>query len=125
MQSTLTVLNEYEIDTTPQAFVTAITNLAARVQTEGHVGVLSYRFFCNPSQRQARAVIDYADPTAWIGHHDVAMRWPEMQALHQVARLVEVTFLGVVTPEIQNWIDNSTLGARLNTGFDFAAGFHR
>lgn len=125
MQSTLTILSQYDIQTTPEAFLLAIANLAARVKAEGHEGGLSYRFFSNPSQRQARAVIEYTGPSAWIGHHDISMNWPEMQALNNAARLVEITFLGEMTAEIQNWIDHSTLGARLNNGFDFAAGFHR
>ena len=125
MQSSLTILNTYDILTTPEAFLAAITKLAARVEVEGHRGVLSYRFFCAPDLMQARAVIDYSGPEAWIGHHDIAMSWPEMNALHQAARLVEVTFLGEVTPEIQDWISRSTLRARLITGFSDAAGFHR
>jgi hypothetical protein len=125
MQSTLTILNQYDIQTTPEAFLLAITKLAARVEAEGHSGVLGYRFFCAPNLMQARAVIDYADPAAWIGHHDISMNWPEMRAVHHAARLVEVTFLGEMTAEIQNWIDQSTLRARLNKGFDFVAGFHR
>ena len=125
MQSTLTILNQYDIQTTPEALLLAIANLAAWVKAEGHEGVLSYRFFSNPAQRQARAVIEYTGPSAWIGHHDISMNWPEMQALHNAARLVEITFLGEMTAEIQNWIDHSTLRARLNNGFDFAAGFHR
>jgi hypothetical protein len=125
MQPSLTILNLYEIQATPEAFLLAIAKLAERVRAEGHEGVLSYRFFSNPSQRQARAVIDYTGLSAWIGPHDISMTWPEMQALHHAARLVEVTFLGEMTSEIQNWINNSTLRAKLNTGFDFAAGFHR
>jgi hypothetical protein len=125
MQSSLTILNHYEIQSSPQEFVTAITALAARVQAEGHLGVLGYRFYCNPALMQGRAVIDYVGPAAWIGHHDISMNWPEMQALHKSAKLVEVTFLGEMTPEIQEWIDNSVLRARLNTGFDWAAGFQR
>lgn len=125
MQPTLTILNQYEIQTSAEAFHTAITQLAARVKAEGHGGILGYRFFCNPAKMQARAVIDYAGPSAWIGHHDISMNWPEMQALHHAARLAEVTFLGEMTAEIQDWIDNSTLRARLITGFDFAAGFQR
>ena len=125
MQPSLTILNHYDIQTTPEAFVLAIKALAARVQAEGHQGVLGYRFFCSPVQMQARAVVDYAGPEAWIGHHDISMEWPEMQALHHAARLSEVTFLGAMTPEIQAWIDKSTLRARLITGFDLAAGFQR
>ena len=87
MQPSLTILTHYDIQTTPEAFVLAIKALAARVQAEGHQGVLGYRFFCSPVQMQARAVVDYAGPEAWIGHHDISMEWPEMQALHHAARL--------------------------------------
>ena len=125
MQTTLTILNLYDIQTTADDFTHAIKALASRVHLEGHQGVLGYRFFCNPAQMQARAVVDYAGPEAWIGHHDISMKWPEMQALHHAARLSEVTFLGAMAPEIQAWIDKSTLRARLITGFEIAAGFQR
>jgi hypothetical protein len=45
----------------------------------------------NASDRTARGVIDYKDPDAWMGHHDIAMSWPEMTALHAAATLAETT----------------------------------
>lgn len=121
----LTVLNTYRLKKTPDDFRAAITALAARVQAEGHPGVLSYRFFVNEAAGQARAVIDYADAAAWIGHHDIAMVWPEMSALHAVAGLDEVTFLGEMTDQIKDWLKGSALTARVSDGYDFAAGFQR
>ncbi|HEV7305974.1 hypothetical protein [Ensifer sp.] len=67
--------------------------MANRVAAEGDPGVLSYRFFVNGSEGSARGVIDYSSPAAWIGHHDTAMGWPEMTALHVVVVLSEVVFL--------------------------------
>jgi hypothetical protein len=61
---------------------------------------------------------------AWIGHHDIAMNWPEM-AFHTAARLAEVIFLGPLTSEIQAWIESSALTARLRAGNFFAGGFQR
>ncbi|MDK1494820.1 hypothetical protein QN219_33555, partial [Sinorhizobium sp. 7-81] len=75
--------------------------------------------------RTARGVIDYKDPDAWIGHHDIAMNWPEMTALHAAARLAEVIFLGLLTFEIQAWIDSSALTARVRAGNLFAGGFQK
>ncbi len=121
----LTALNTYAIIGTAGAFTTAIERLAARVEAEGHPGILSYRFFVNETEATARAVIDYHDPAAWIGHHDIAMDWPEMKALHAAARLTDVTFLGPITPEIEAWLGNSTLTARVRHGNRFAAGFQR
>ena len=79
----------------------------------------------NASEGTARGIIDYEDPGAWIGHHDIAMAWPEMTALHTAARLAEVTFLGRLTHEIEAWIEGSTLTARIRRGNRFAAGFQR
>lgn len=121
----LTVLIEYQLIGSEAAFRTAISKLVARVQTAGHPGVLSYRFFVNPGAASARAVVDYASPDAWIGHHDISMAWPEMTAMHQVARLTCVTFLGPLTTEIENWISGSNLNVQLDSGHDFAAGFQR
>ena len=121
----LTILNTYSLTGSAGAFTAAITALAGRVEAEGHPGVLSYRFFVHKSDAVARAVIDYADPSAWIGHHDRSMVWPEMQALHAVAQLRKVTFLGTVTPEIEKWLSGSGLTAEIAFGFVEAAGFRR
>ncbi|KSV83780.1 hypothetical protein [Sinorhizobium sp. GL28] len=66
----------------------------------------------NASERTAHGVIDYKDPGAWIGHHDIAMSWPEMTALHAAATLAEVIFLCPLTSEIQAWNKSSALTAR-------------
>jgi len=121
----LTVLNLYRLKASAKAFTDAITALAGRVEREGEQGVLSYRFWVNEADGTARAVIDYATSQAWIGHHDIAMGWPEMQALHTVAGLEEVTFLGSLTPEIRTWLVGSSLTAKVRDGFAPAAGFRR
>lgn len=121
----LTILNLYELKKTPEDFEISVGALARRVEAEGHPGVLSYRFFVNASERTARGVIDYKDPDAWIGHHDIAMNWPEMTALHAAATLAEVIFLGPLTAEIQAWIESSALTARVRNGNIFAGGFQR
>lgn len=121
----LTVLNTYALTGTADDFRRAITALAVRVQAEGERGVLSYRFFVNAGDASARAIVDYADAAAWIGHHDTAMGWPEMAALHRVARLTDAVFLGEVTPEIRDWLAGSSLTARVASGYGFAAGFRR
>lgn len=125
IDSRLTILNLYELKRTPEDFEIAIGALARRVEAEGHPGVLSYRFFLNTSERTARGVIDYKDSDAWIGHHDIAMRWPEMTALHAAATLAEVIFLGPLTSEVQAWIENSALTARVRSGNIFAGGFQK
>ncbi|WP_417684211.1 hypothetical protein [Roseibium sp.] len=121
----LTILNLYRLTLGASEFTRAITALSKRVEREGHPGVLGYRFFVNGHEKTARAVVDYRDANAWIGHHDIAMAWPEMKALHSVASLTDVTFLGDLTPEIQDWIDRSSLKARVHSGNRFAAGFVR
>jgi hypothetical protein len=124
-ETPLTVLNLYRLDGDPDAVRAAFAALAARVEREGHPGIRSYRFFVHDDQPIARAVIDYSGPLAWIGHHDIAMAWPEMRALHGLARLAEATFLGPFTPDMQAWLDGSGLTARIETGYSFVAGFRR
>jgi len=121
----LTILNTYTLRGSPDEFITAITALAARVEAQGERGVLSYRFFVSAERGLARAVIDYATPMAWIGHHDISMSWPEMKALHGVAVLSHVTFLGPITPEIRAWLDRSGLKAEVETGYVASGGFRR
>jgi len=122
---TLTALNCYTLNSTDEAFIAATSALAARVEVEGHPGVLSYRFFVNVAEGTGRAVIDYANAAAWIGHHEIAMGWPEMKALHAAATLSEVTFLGEVAQEIRDWLGASALKARIHEGNILAARFSR
>lgn len=123
--NSLTILNRYKLIGTTEEFRAAIKSLVTRVEEEGHRGILSYRFYVNATEKSARAVIDYENAAAWIGHHDIAMGWPEMTAMHAVATLDEVTFLGPLTPEIKAWIASSTLAARILEGNSFASGFNR
>jgi hypothetical protein len=123
--SGLTILNTYTLRGSADDFTRAITALAARVEAEGERGLLSYRFFVNSEAGLARAVIDYATPEAWTRHHDIAMDWPEMKALHGVAALSRVTFLGPMTDEIRAWLDRSGLKAEVESGYVAAAGFRR
>lgn len=124
-ESPLTVLNLYALQGDPGAARAAFAALAARVEREGHPGIRSYRFFVHDMDLTARAVIDYSGPSAWLGHHEMAMGWPEMRALHGVARLAEATFLGPFTDEMRAWLAGSGLTARVVTGFEPVAGFRR
>jgi hypothetical protein len=118
-------VNRYELTQDGAAFARAAAALARRVEAEGHPGVLGYRFFLAAAGREGHGVIDYADPAAWIGHHEIAMGWPEMAGLHAAARLAEIGFFGAATPEIEAWIARSALTARVHAGNRFAAGFLR
>lgn len=125
LKTTLTAVNSYTLAGPADGFTAATVALAARVEAEGHPGVLSYRFFVNAAEGTARAVVDYANADAWIGHHEIAMAWPEMKALHAAATLSDVTFLGALTAEIRDWLRASALKARIHEGHIFAAGFSR
>ena len=121
----LTVLNRYRLTGSEAAFGAAIRALAARVEAEGARGVLGYRFFANGPKGAARAVIDYADSAAWVAHHRIAMDWPQMQALHEVAALEEIVFLGAPDPEVWQWLEGSPLRDKVVSGFEPVAGFVR
>lgn len=121
----LIITNHYRLRQDASAFRTAISALVARVENEGHRGVLAYRFYVNEAENCARGIIEYENPEGWIGHHDVSMGWDEMKALHSVASLAHVTFHGPVNQAILDWINGSTLSATLDTGNDFVAGFER
>lgn len=124
-ETPLTVLNLYTLSGDADAARAAFAALAARVEAKGHPGIHRYSFFVNDADMTARAVIDYAGPSAWLGHHDLAMGWPEMRALHGVARLAEAVFLGPFTDAMRAWLAGSGLTARVVTGFDPVAGFRR
>lgn len=121
----LTVINGYRLTGSPEVFRAAIAALVAKVRVEGHPGVIGYRFYLDAEGGTARGIVDYAEPADWIAHHDIAMHWPEMTALHAVAPLAEATFLGEVTPEITAWLARSGLRATIRQGYALAAGFRR
>lgn len=104
------------------AFDAATAALAVRVRKEGHPGVLSYRFY---RTEDGRAVVRYQDPSAWVGHHDLIMGWPEMAALRAAAELAEVLLFGPVTAEMRDWIDRMGLGPRVRLVGEPVAGFVR
>jgi hypothetical protein len=125
MDQSLTVLLTYTLKGSAEEFTSAITRLAERVRRDGHPGLNAYRFFVNERDQSARAVVDYASSEAWVGHHDIAMAWPEMKAMHQAAALTDITFLGDASAEVRQWLSGSSLSARLHDGYQFAAGFRR
>lgn len=91
----------------------------------GHPGIQSSLFYVNIDENSSRAVIECENAAAWIGPYYIAMGWPEMQGLHAVAWLSEVTFLDKMTPEDKSWIDQSLLTAKSDIGNVHAAGFRR
>jgi len=82
-----------------------IRRFVQQSQAEGERDVQSNRFCIGTST--ARVVINNTGPAAWNGQHAISMDWPEIAALDRVARLIDVTLLGPVTPEIVKWLANS------------------
>ena len=91
----LTILNQYRLNDTAAHFTAAIAALAARVESSGEPGVLSYRFFVSEAVPVAHAVIDYATPQAWIGHHDRSCFGPRCRRCTALQRLTKSPFLGL------------------------------
>ena len=121
MMAEVVAVNRYDLRD-GVAFDAASAALVARVQAEGHPGVLSYRFY---RQAEGRAVVRYRDPAAWVGHHDLIMGWPEMAALRSAATLEEVLLFGPMTAAMQDWIDRMGLSAKVRHQGVPVAGFHR
>lgn len=116
-------VNEYELKASPGEFSAAIERLAERTMSEGHPGVLGYRFFVNAAANTAGAVIVYEDVDAWLAHHRMAYEWEEMPALQATVSLKRLTWFGPFTEEVEAWRSNAGLT------FDYydalAAGFNR
>jgi hypothetical protein len=106
------------------AFRAAVTALADRVQRQGVPGVRGCRFFC-PRPDEGRAVVTYADPKAWIAHHDLIMTWPEMADLRASADLAEGMLFGPMTAGMQDWIDRMDLGSKVHPMGSPVTGFLR
>lgn len=121
----LVIVNDYALLAPVAAFTAAIAALAARARDEGHPGVRRYLFYAQPADATARAIVHYDGPEAWIGHHEIAFGWPEMKALHAVARLAQVTFHGDVTAGIRDWMARAGLVVPVVEYPVFAAGFVR
>jgi hypothetical protein len=123
MTAEVTAVNRYALRD-PVAFRAAVTALAARVRDQGHPGVRSYRFFC-PAPDLGRAVVTYADPAAWVAHHDLAMTWPEMAALRAASDLEEILIFGPLTAAMRDWVGRIGLSDRLCHQGEAVAGFVR
>jgi hypothetical protein len=119
----ITVVNRYVLRD-PPGFEAAVIALAVRVRDEGHPGVLRYRFY-RPASDEGRAVVTYADPEAWVGHHDLVMGWPEMAALRAAADLAEIMLFGPVSPAMQGWIDRMGVAGLVRHQGQPVSGFMR
>jgi hypothetical protein len=111
MMAEIVVVNRYALRDAA-AFDHAVMALTKRVRDEGHPGVLSYRFY-RASPDEGRAVVVYAGPEAWVGHHDLVMGWPEMAQLRAAAELAAVDLHGAVSVAMQDWIDRMGLTAKV------------
>lgn len=119
----ITVVNTYSLRDTA-AFDLAVAALALRVRGEGHPGVRSYRFF-RPAPEEGRALVIYAGPDAWVGHHDRIMDWPEMAALRVSADLSEILIFGEITAPMRDWIGRMGVAAKVRHQGEPVAGFQR
>ena len=121
----ITVVNQYRLTSGREAFLEATAALARRVEAEGHPGVLEYRFHCLPGADVGRAVVRYRSAKAWVGHHELALVWPEMAALRASADLEEVALYGPFTPAMQDWCARMGLAERVRHLGESVAGFCR
>jgi hypothetical protein len=106
------------------AFDRAVAALVTRVRAEGHPGVRAYRFY-RPTVAEGRAVVTYANPEAWVGHHDLIMGWPEMAALRAAGDLAEVMLFGEVTGAMRDWIGRMGVKDKVRMMGEPCAGFLR
>ncbi|MDP3261940.1 MAG: hypothetical protein U1E06_10030 [Tabrizicola sp.] len=120
---TITVVNRYRLTAGQGAFVAAVSAMARRVDTEGHPGVRSHHFFC--ADGEGRAVVTYASPDAWVGHHDIAMGWPEMAAVRAVSALEEISLYGPLSDAMRAWLEKADLLGRLRHAGEAVTGFRR
>jgi hypothetical protein len=123
--SEIIVVNRYALKAGAVSFVAAVAALVRRVEAEGHPGVVSYCFYCPECAEEGRAVVRYTGPEAWIGHHDIAMDWPEMTALRATADLVEVALHGPLTDAMKDWMARAGLLDRVRHQGMAVAGFTR
>jgi hypothetical protein len=114
-------VNEYSLSDTADAYVSAIGALARRAESEGHPGVLSYRFYVNRSENSAGATIVYADADAWVAHHRMAYQWDEMGALQATISLEGLLIFGPINDEMREM----AAGISYTHYDDYAAGFAR
>ncbi|NJM81322.1 MAG: hypothetical protein HC844_01510 [Tabrizicola sp.] len=120
----VTIVNRYIPRHGAARFVAAATALARRVKAEGDPGVRSYQFFCAEGG-EARAVVAYDSPEAWVGHHDIAMGWPEMAALREAADLVEIAIHGPLSEGMRAWLERAEMMPRVCHHGEAVAGFLR
>ena len=119
------VVNRYALTGGSAGFVLAADALARRVQDEGHPGIRHYHFFCPPGAGEGRLVAVYDSPEAWVGHHDIAMGWPELAALRAAADLVEIALHGPLSDAMREWLDRAGLMPRVRHHGVAVAGFQR
>ena len=118
-------INEYELLTSAEDFTVAIRAVAERTEREGHLGVLSYRFFVDEPNRSAGACITYADADAWLAHHDIAYGWEEMPNFQKNVKLARVLLLGPLHEGMRAWLEKANIPCEVFRVNNHAAGFER
>ena len=118
-------VNHYALVEPPDVYVAAIKALAKRTETEGHSGVLGYKFFVNASDNTAGAVITYANADAWLGHHQLAYQWDEMVRLQATVSLKRVDLFGPLNDEVRAFMANVKSNFDHSHYDELAAGFVR
>lgn len=114
-------VNQYDLSDSADAYVAAITAVANRTQSEGHPGVVSYRFYVNRAENTAGATIVYADADAWVAHHRMAYQWDEMATLQATVALEGLVIFGPINDEMRDM----AAGITYTHYDDYAAGFAR
>ena len=118
-------VNHYTLVEPADVFVAAIQALAKRTETEGHPGVLGYKFFVNTSDNSAGAVITYADAAAWMSHHQMAYQWSEMVHLQATVALKRIDLFGPLNEEVEAFVANAKANFDYSHYDKMAAGFVR
>ncbi len=70
-------------------------------------------------------MVTYADPGAWIGHHDLVTSWSEAAAPRASADLEEVLLFGPATAAMLDWLARMGLEAKVRLIGEPVAGFLR
>lgn len=118
-------INEYELLTSEEEFVAAISAVAARTKRDGHPGVLSYQFFVDGPSKKAGACITYADADTWLAHHELAYGWEEMPAFQNNVRLARVSLFGPLNDGMRAWLEKANVPCEVLRVNKHAAGFVR
>lgn len=107
------------------AFEPFVKDLARKMETDGHSGLIGYNVYFDEADDAAVFVITYENADAFLAHHEIIGNWEEIPHGMTMSQVTGMAFLGPRTPPLDDWISSRPFPFKVGLFNHHAAGFLR